>query len=440
MDDSADSGIIDLIEAVRESESRSAAERMLSEGVDIPGISWSVIDAAASTMRGAPSPAAIIVGKVTRPLTDEGGENPPEQFELMQDLQAGFRRLGSLWSIDEFAEELETVLEEVYGTRSGGIYELDRADGAFRPLVRTPEISAVEGPSTLPAGVPWLPHQEVDIGIISGENGVHLLVGIQEMGCLIVRDVAPERLTTDLIVASFALATGIWSLYQQHRRIERNRTLRENLERQNDQLLEFADIVSHDLRNPLSIATGYLERAMETGDEEYLEEVHTAHERIDRIIQHTLTLAKEGSQVGTRSPVELARVANDAWHLVETKRADLIIDSSATIDADPDRLQQLFENLFRNAVEHAGSDATVRIGVMSGSTDETIDGFFVEDDGPGIPETERTQVFDQHYSGSDDGTGIGLHVVQKIATGHDWSVTAEEGEAGGARFVFRMTA
>ncbi|MGQ4555618.1 ATP-binding protein [Halobellus sp. GM3] len=98
--------------------------------------------------------------------------------------------------------------------------------------------------------------------------------------------------------------------------------------------------------------------------------------------------------------------------------------------ADSDRLQNLFENLFRNAVEHAGESATVRVGLLDGR------GFYVEDDGAGIPTEERDRVFDLGHSTADRGTGYGLAIVKWIADAHGWEVSVTDGTEGGARFEF----
>lgn len=98
------------------------------------------------------------------------------------------------------------------------------------------------------------------------------------------------------------------------------------------------------------------------------------------------------------------------------------------IDADPSRLQQPPENLFHNAVHHAGSDATVRVAPLDGQ------GSYVADDGPGIPADERSTVFDLGYSTAAGGTGFGLSIVEQIAEAHGWTVGITAGEDGGTRF------
>ena len=88
-----------------------------------------------------------------------------------------------------------------------------------------------------------------------------------------------------------------------------------------------------------------------------------------------------------------------------------------------------------DAAEHA-DDVTVRVGPIETtqvSTDR-VNGFYVADDGPGIPEDERESVFEGGYSTSDDGTGLGLAIVRSIAEAHGWTATVAERDAGGARF------
>ncbi|QLG47531.1 histidine kinase N-terminal 7TM domain-containing protein [Natrinema halophilum] len=209
-------------------------------------------------------------------------------------------------------------------------------------------------------------------------------------------------------------------------RKERERELR----RTNEQLEQFANIVSHDLRNPLTVAQGHLRLYQETGDTESLETIEQSHERMETIIEDVLTLAQQGKSIGETEHVDLASAARDAWEHVQTNDADLIVDSSVTITADRDRLLQLLENCFRNAVEHAGTDVTVTVGVDDQS-------FFVADDGPGIPEENRDDALEPGYTTGEMGTGFGLSIVSQIAEAHGWIVEIETSSTGGAQFTFR---
>ena len=217
-------------------------------------------------------------------------------------------------------------------------------------------------------------------------------------------------------------------------RAERERRLRERerrLERERRRLDEFAGVVSHDLRNPLGVATGRLAIAREEASpavDEQLAAVDRAHDRIEDRIEEVLTLAREGRVVGDPRPVDLAAVAREAWAAVDGGDGGLSgVASLGTVQGDAGRLRALFENLFRNALEHAGPAPTVTVGPLE-------DGFYVADDGPGIPPADRETVFDFGVTGSDDGTGLGLAIVRSIAEAHGWSVAATGSEDGGVRF------
>jgi len=198
------------------------------------------------------------------------------------------------------------------------------------------------------------------------------------------------------------------------------------LERQNERLEEFASIVSHDLRNPLNVASGRLELLQRESDSEHLAAMERAHDRMERLIADLLTLARQGSTLEETKRVRLQEVVERSWNSVETGEATSAVETERSILADPDRLQQLLENLVRNAVEHGGSDVTVTV-------DDLDDGFYVADDGPGIPEEEREEVFERGYTTEEGGTGFGLAIVERIAEAHDWSVEVTQ-STGGTRF------
>jgi len=203
---------------------------------------------------------------------------------------------------------------------------------------------------------------------------------------------------------------------------------RQEVERQNDRLDQFAGMVSHDLRNPLNVAQGRVDLAREAAEFEHLDPAARALARMEAIIDDVLALARRGRPIDETEPVTPSAVAEASWQTVDTKSATLAVDGDGTVRADASRLQQLFENLFRNAVEHGGDDVTVRVGVLDG------EGFFLEDDGPGIPPERREEVLESGYSSSAEGTGFGLAIVEEIATAHGWEVEATQGQAGGARF------
>jgi PAS domain S-box-containing protein len=226
----------------------------------------------------------------------------------------------------------------------------------------------------------------------------------------------------------------------------------ERLERKNERLNQFVSIVSHDLRNPLNVASARLTLAREDCNSEHLDVVESAHDRIGTIIEDTLTLARQGESVDEMAVIDLPTLARRGWEAVRTGEASLEVPTDLSIRADADRLRHVLENLFRNSVEHGsatppsqsqedatgGDDGsagvsgdepvTVTVGVLDGEP-----GFYVADDGTGLPD-DREDLFEAGVSTRQDGTGFGLTIVREVVEAHGWEVSATDSETGGARF------
>jgi len=211
---------------------------------------------------------------------------------------------------------------------------------------------------------------------------------------------------------------------------------------------QVSSVISHDLRNPLDVAKAHLRAARETGDAEHFDAVADAHDRMEQIIRDVLTITRDQITVDPSENVSIEAAAKDAWQSVDTESATLNIrEELPTVTADADRLQRLFENLFRNAVEH-GSDIDDRLRKQEQETDSgrvvvvsvggLEDGFYVADDGQGISSEKQNQVFDPGYSTQDDGTGLGLAIVDRIVAAHGWELTLTTAANGGARFEIRF--
>ncbi|AGN00678.1 PAS/PAC sensor signal transduction histidine kinase [Salinarchaeum sp. Harcht-Bsk1] len=211
-------------------------------------------------------------------------------------------------------------------------------------------------------------------------------------------------------------------------------TQREELERQNERLNEFAEVLTHDLRNPLNVANGYLDVLEATDDQTAIEEVANALARMESLIEEIRAFVLEGRLVEEPEAVDLRAVAREAWTTVETGETSLEFDGDLQLSADRARLRRLLENLFRNAIEH-GRPGTATEGLTITVTSGDHE-FAVEDDGVGISPDEAERVFERGFTTSGDGTGFGLAIVESIAEAHGWSISATESDAGGARFVF----
>ena len=204
------------------------------------------------------------------------------------------------------------------------------------------------------------------------------------------------------------------------------------LEQTNKRLDDFASVVAHDLRNPLAAAMGYTEIVEETGKQAHFDKVESAHDRMERLIEDLLILARNETTVNDFREIDLGVIARDAWEFVDMPEASLTVtDDVPVVNGDPRRMVQLFENVFRNAIEHGGDSPHITIGELPEEA-----GFFIEDDGVGIPPDMRDTVFEHGVTTNENGTGFGLSIVADIAAVHGWDVTVTSGADGGARFEF----
>ena len=245
---------------------------------------------------------------------------------------------------------------------------------------------------------------------------------------------------------------------------ERHR-LEQRTREQATRMEAFARLLSHDLRNPLSVALAEVE-SIEADDAVDLEadtgdrsQLRSSLERMASIIDDALALVAIDTVAESElATIPLATAVDDAWAHVTTASATVSVTGSVAIRANESLVSHLFENLFRNAVEHAGDDVAVTVGPLEradtdASGDSALDGFYVEDDGPGIPPDRREQVFETGYSvdsgetsesertaetqATEDGTGFGLAIVREVADAHGWSISVTESASGGARFEIR---
>lgn len=212
----------------------------------------------------------------------------------------------------------------------------------------------------------------------------------------------------------------------------REQQQREELIRQNERLDEFTSIVSHDLRTPLQNAKTAAEMARTSGDETFFDSLNQEHKRMDQMIDDLLTLAKEGETVSETEQVDISTLATDAWEPFGCPADTLKVpDTGIPVNGDRSRIRRLLENLLRNADEHCESPVTVTL-------EQTTDGFYIADNGPGLDETNCEQIFEPGYTTATDGTGFGLTIVKRIADAHGWTISVSNSTAGGVRFEFNV--
>lgn len=273
--------------------------------------------------------------------------------------------------------------------------------------------------------------------------GSKVWIGDELYGTICFAASEPRNTPFSMKEKTFVELLTRWVSYELEQRRDQRR-----VKSQNEQLEKFASVVSHDLRNPLNVAQGRLSLALETMEsdsqpdgstsskeasdepvESHLEAVRGALDRMQALIADVLALtwSEQNFDAENLSVLALSELSKTSWAQVRTGKATLTVDDDIKIRAHEGRLQQLLENLFRNAVEHGGDEVTVNVGSLP-------TGFFVEDDGPGISEGIRDKIFERGYSSTDHGTGLGLPIAKAIAEAHGWTLSVTDGEKGGARF------
>jgi signal transduction histidine kinase/CheY-like chemotaxis protein len=400
-------------------------------------------------------------------------------------LEIGTDTLGVRYGILGRVEDGEFVFELVHAADGSRIGDGAITEGDAVPLsaancervIRTDEavtVGDVSAAADLAARPPYAEYG------LSCYVGTPVVVGEETYGtlCFYDDDAREDGFSDWEVTVVDLLSRWIGAALGRRERTAKLRT-------QNDRFREFTGIVSHDLRNPMAVLRGSLELAEETGDDEQFDRCRRALDRMDALVEDLTTLTREGAVVDEAERLGLDSIARACWETVETGEATLRVVDETTIRADEARLRQLLENLFRNSVEHGstgnrtesgdavehgstsprsqapedseGSEIpradgeavdsvehgstgnrtgvddgplTVRVGVLD-------DGFYVEDDGVGIPEDRRAEVFERGYSTEAAGTGLGLSIVEKMAAAHGWTVAVTEGSAGGARIEVR---
>ncbi|MCU4975743.1 ATP-binding protein [Halobacteria archaeon AArc-m2/3/4] len=207
------------------------------------------------------------------------------------------------------------------------------------------------------------------------------------------------------------------------------------IETHNRTLERLANVISHDLRSPMATAQNLvtilklnLDEPNESA-ERSIAELEALIGDIEAFASHLPALARESSYVEHPTTFDLEPIADAAWRAVDTDGLSLQVVDEITLSGDPRRLRQVLQNLFQNTAHHARPTATtVTVGLLPDR-----DGFFVEDDGPGIGAAQDDEIFDYGMS-TGDGTGIGLAIVRTIVEAHSWRIAVTHSDRGGARF------
>lgn len=228
---------------------------------------------------------------------------------------------------------------------------------------------------------------------------------------------------------------------------------RSERERSLDRQREFVADASHELRTPLTSVLAnleLLEYSLKGKEHELeLESVESAlrsSQRMKRLVADLQILARADSgRAQAKAPCDLAEIARNAVEEVtpmsEQHRIELRADAPVIVNGGADDLHRVVLNLVDNAVRHTPEGSTITVTVDS-NRDNGRAWLSVADNGPGIPEELRAQIFDRFVRNtgpgdraSANGTGLGLAIVSTIAKGHHGTATVGDSPSGGAMFM-----
>jgi two-component system, OmpR family, sensor kinase len=216
---------------------------------------------------------------------------------------------------------------------------------------------------------------------------------------------------------------------------------------------EFVADASHELRTPLTSVLANLELLQASldrdaeEDREIVDSALRSSRRMGRLVSDLLLLARaDAGRRAAHRRVDLAEIAGDAAVEVTPLMGDrrLVVDNDRPlpIDGSRDELHRMVLNLLDNAIRHTPPGSCVELTLRGENDDAVVE---VADDGPGVPESMRSEVFDRFVRGQGPadtargtGTGLGLAIVSAVADSHGGSVEAAESKTGGALFVVRI--
>jgi PAS domain S-box-containing protein len=268
--------------------------------------------------------------------------------------------------------------------------------------------------------------QQLDDGYDRKRARASIYVPIGDHGTISIGDTEVGTFDETLVRLAEILAANAEAAMD---RVEETRAR----EAEKERLEEFVSVVSHDLRNPLTVLAGSLAVAEQTGDEASFQRCQRALDRIERLVDDLVALSRQSDPVEETGVVDLPGLVDRCWADVDTGAASLRVETDRRIRADCDRAGKLFAALFRTAVEHdsaAGGPASDDGPTVTVTVGDVEGGFYVADDGPRLDAGERAQLFESGYSTADGSRGLALAIAERVAEAHGWSIAVESHDDG----------
>jgi len=370
------------------------------------------------------------------------------------------------------ADTVTQIAHRIIDCPLAGMWSYDSDDDTLYPIGATElaaDFAGAETPSNLPPMGPGTDDYRIfhdgeatvieDYQALSspaaGESPLRtvLFLPLDSHGMLAIGSPTIDSFGTDerfLLEILASTAAGAMDRVKRENRLKAKQT---ELERSNEALQQFAYIASHDLQEPLRMVSSYVDLLdSEYGDEldeeaaEYMafavDGAHRMQEMVDALLRYSRVETNANDFEETDSDAVLDRTLDALQMRIEEVDATVTAESLPPVDADPNQVGQVFQNLLENAIEYA-TEAGIEPHIdVSAVEDDGVVTFTVSDNGPGIPSADHDEVFDIfHRAGAHDteGTGIGLAVCQRIVLRHDGRIWVEPSDDG-ATFKFTLPA
>ena len=263
-----------------------------------------------------------------------------------------------------------------------------------------------------------------------------------------LEDFVDER-TEELLVANERLQDEI----SERRKIERQLIQASaDLQRSNADLEQFAQVASHDLREPLMLVASFAERLvkgyaaiLDERGRDYLQRMVKATRKLQELVDALLQLSKVSTRAGKLEPLdmnELVRdVVSDLGELISRVGARVEVDQLQDLNGDAIQMRQLFQNVIANALKYHRQGIAPSVIITSRIVGDICE-ISVEDNGIGFNEEDVKKIFEPfvRLHGRDvyDGSGMGLTTCQKIVNRHGGEIVARSKPGDGAVFIIRL--
>ena len=227
----------------------------------------------------------------------------------------------------------------------------------------------------------------------------------------------------------------------------------EKLRKINEELENFVNIVSHDLKIPIISIQGFSSRLLKNYQDKlekkgrrYVDQIRTSADRMEALVSDLLALSRIGRVVSDFTDVSslkiVEKVASSLKHSLKENGIEIIVGKNfPTIYCDKERIYQVFENLLVNAIKFVRGTKNPRIEIGYEDKGE-FHQFFIKDNGIGIDPKYHQKIFESFRRLKEikehQGTGLGLAIVERIVGNHGGKVWVESQKAKGATFYFTI--